>query len=70
MLGMPAKDALVFARFLIEEDEEADEVSSHARRRRPAPTIEFDPNRQINSQYVPVRIMTNYAKLPVLFSFE
>ena len=70
MLGMESKDALVFARFLVEEDEEADDMSSDTRRKRPSPTIPFDPNRQVNSQYVPVRLMTNFSKLPTLFTHE
>lgn len=70
MLAMKSSDALVFARFLVEEDEEADDISSDTRRKRPPPTIAFDPNRQVNSQYVPVRLMTNFSKLPTLFTHE
>ena len=70
MLGMNSSDSLVFARFLVEEDEEADGLSSDTRRKRPPPTIAFDPNRQVNSQYVPVRLMANFTKLPTLFTHE
>ena len=58
-LGLDHSDSVDLARFLIEEkDEERPEILE----------IEFDPNRKVNSQYIPIRIMTNFTKYPAVYS--
>jgi len=48
-----------FARFLVEEkDEDHPEII----------TILFDQNRQVNSQYIPVRLMTQFKAMPEIFT--
>ena len=58
-LGMEFLDAQNFARFLIEEkDEDQPEID----------TIVFDKKRSINSQYIPIRLMTSFKHMPALFT--
>lgn len=47
-----------FARFLIEEQDEEN----------PQESIQFDLNRCVNSQYIPVRLMTNFKKYPAVYT--
>ena len=59
ILGLSVEQALDFARFLIEEKDEEQPNKT---------TIEFDPKRQVNSQYIPIRLMTSFRKYPTLFT--
>jgi len=59
ILGLSVEQALDFARFLIEEKDEAQPNQT---------TIEFNPKRQVNSQYIPIRLMTSFKKYPTLFT--
>lgn len=57
-INMEDSQALEFARFLIEEkDEDLPEVT----------TIELELNRQINSQYIPVRLMSMFTIYPTVY---
>jgi hypothetical protein len=60
-LAMETEQALEFARFLIEQKDE-DAPSSE--------TIVFDLDRQINSQYVPIRLMTFFDYYPAPYTEE
>lgn len=53
--------AFQFARFLVEEQDEEGPG---------AETIVLDPNRQINSQYIPIRLMTFFNYYPAPYSEE
>ena len=56
---MTPEQAVEFARFLVEEkDEDHPEIL----------TIMFDQNRQVNSQYIPVRLMTQFTALPAIYT--
>jgi hypothetical protein len=58
---MKEQEAIDFARFLIEEkDEDLPNIT----------TIEYDPNRQVNSQYIPVRLMTRFIECPASFELK
>jgi hypothetical protein len=51
--------SLDFARFLIEERDEEDRTQT---------MIEFDPNRRVNSQYIPIRLQTRFKRYPTVFT--
>ena len=55
---MAKEESLTFSRFIIEEKDEEN----------PSTTIEFNKKRSVNSQYVPIRLMTNFSKMPTLYS--
>ena len=58
-LGLSQSEAQDFARFIIEEkDEEQPDMTS----------ITFNPSRQVNSQYIPVRLMSNFKKYPAVYT--
>lgn len=57
-MGLEDAEALTFARFLVEEKDEEEPDNS---------TIELDLKRKVNSQYIPVRLMTNFTKYPTLY---
>ena len=59
-LALEYLPALMFARFLIEEKDEDDERGM----------IELDMNRQINSQYIPIRLMTFFNYYPAQYTIE
>lgn len=61
LLGMDKSQSLDFARFLIEERDEDDQTQT---------TIEFDPNRRVNSQYIPIRLQTRFRTYPAVFTEE
>lgn len=63
---MPEEEAAKFARFLVEEVEE-DSIAD-ATVSREEKMVAFDPNRQMLVQYVPVRLMTYFKKLPALYT--
>lgn len=56
---MDKGQSLNFARFLIEEHDEDDKTQR---------TIEFDPNRKVNSQYIPIRLQTRFKKYPAVYT--
>ena len=59
-LALTSQQALDFARFLVEEKADDDDSAEE--------TIEYDPKRKINSQYIPVRLMTQFQELPMVYS--
>ncbi len=61
LLPMSEQECLTFTRFLIEEQEE-DQTSKKDQ------LISFDYNRQVNSLYIPTRLMTLFTSYPNIFS--
>ena len=58
---MSEHECLTFARFLIEEQEEEQASKTDQ-------VIAFDYNRQVNSLYIPTRLMTLFTSYPYIFS--
>lgn len=59
LLALTPEESLILARFLVEEKDEEDSSMTK---------IQLDMKRHVNSQYIPVRLMTNFTSYPQIYS--